>query len=107
MASRLRLLSTVGAFLILVGFVVAGLGYLNVGFAESQELSCTSNCQFDQRNATNATLETDTFTGIGFVVGGVGAGCTLVAALVLMGRWPPPPTPGGPPHYPPSPPPTF
>ncbi|HLM91162.1 MAG TPA: hypothetical protein VK424_03820 [Thermoplasmata archaeon] len=94
MASGLRLLGTVGAILIFAGFALAGFGYLNEGFAESQVLNCRHDCQFDARNATNATFESETFLGIGFVAGGVGVGCTLAAAIVLMGRWPPPPTAG-------------
>ena len=91
MVSGVRPVGIIGAVLILVALVIAGVGTINEAVAESSEINCTVDCQFAQRNATNATLLSEELVGAGFIVGGVGAGLVFIAAIVLMGRRPPPP----------------
>jgi hypothetical protein len=107
MASPLRTLGLVGAILILAGATIAGVGFLNTAIAESTANSCQYNppatgCGSDQRAANNASTLDLELLGVGFVVGGVGAGLLFIAAIGFMSRWPPRPPPGAaPPVYPP------
>jgi hypothetical protein len=107
MPTPLRSLGLVGAALIMAGVAVIGVGFLNDAVAESSEISCnysppSSGCTSVYDNALNASTDTTYFIGAGFIVGGVGLGLVMVAAVGFMSRWPPAPRPG---YLPPGPPP--
>lgn len=116
MASGLRMLGTVGAVLILVGFAVVGAGYFYESYYSGQATSCeithpTNGCEQQSRASLNASLAVESFFGIGLLLGGIGTGCVIIAAIRLMTLWPPRPgvgppsvgsTPSVPPPLPPS-----
>jgi hypothetical protein len=79
----------VGAVLLLLGPAVVGVGYANVGIAASNSVNCTANCSSVEHAAANATFLLTLTLGAGIIVGGVGAGLVLAAAVRFMSRWPP------------------
>jgi hypothetical protein len=88
-APGLRAVGIVGAVLLLLGSATVGLGYANVGIAASNSVNCTANCNSVEHAGANATFLLTLTLGVGIILGGVGAGLVLTAAVRFMSRWPP------------------
>ena len=103
----------VGAVLLIAGAAISGVGFLNLAAATSSETSCEVNpgpggCGSQSEAVLNASATESLFFGVGLILGGVGAGCVMMAAIGFMSRWPPAPPPAYPTYITPplSPPPT-
>jgi hypothetical protein len=91
-AWSLRSLGLLGAILATVGLVLAGSGYLMSGLGEQSEFNCTTlsggtACSQSQLDSDlNTTFLGETFTGIGYVVGGVGGGIAFATMVAILAR---------------------
>ena len=86
-----RLLGFLGAILVLAGFAVVGVGFVNAAAANAASASCTSACSSQLEAVFNASSLEGELGGAGLAIGGGGLGMVLVSGLSLMA---PPPAEG-------------
>jgi hypothetical protein len=107
---RVGLLGKIGAAVLMIGLVLAGVGNILVGSAEYTSVNCEfsgsrSSCIQAAQQADNTSAIADILLGVGYVVLGAGLFLVALAAVRFLGRpdtFPvsaPPPPPRAPDVY--------